>query len=237
MSIVVDSLRGMAELFKYAFRTFALTLVVVDGFYGLLLLWVVFWISVAGTSSLRFVLATIVTVSFVMVLGITVAFQFTMARTIAWGVAQAALGRRVFDALFDRVLGVSDGCPEGRYAVSQAVHGVSLAELEAKLKAAGEMLLTQNIIAANVPRALVWFARLIQRALIWATVRVILRYCLSCTDETEIDLLDLRQRLSTGIDKRIAEHLKYHALRMIVVVFSVVTFLAILMALGIRCVP
>lgn len=237
MSVVVDSLRSIAGLFKYAFRTFALTLVVVEGIYGLLLTWVVFGIAVAGTSPLRFVLATIVTVSFVIVLGITVAFQFTMARTIAWGVTQASLGRRMFDALFDLVLGVSDECPQGRSAASQAVHGVSIAELEAKLKAAGEMLLTQNVIAANVPRALVWFARLIQRALIWATVRVILRYCLSYTDETEIDLLDLRQRLSAVIDEKIAEHLQYHALRMIVVLFSGVTFLAILMALGIRCVP
>lgn len=229
MSLVIDSLRGVAGLLKYASRTFILALIAVEGIYGLLLAGVVLWISAAGTSPLRFVLATIVTVSLVLVLGFTVAFQFTLARTIAWGVEQAALGRRVCDALFEITLGVTEE--------SASVPSVTLGELQAKLNAAGETLLSQKPVIANSPRMMLWLLSQLQRALVWATVRVILRHCMTYGTEELIDPVDLHQRLSSIIDIKVADYLKKHALRSITALFSGVTFLAILIALGIRCVP
>lgn len=229
MSLVIDSLRGVAGLLKYASRTFVLALIAVDGIYGLLLAGVVLWISAAGTSPLRFVLATIVTVSLVLVLGFTVAFQFTLARAIAWGVEQAALGRRDCDALFAIILGETEE--------SALVPSVTLGELQAKLNAAGETLLSQKTVIANSPRMMLWLLSQIQKALVWATVRVILRYCMSYGTEELIDPVEIHQRLSSIIDIKVADYLKEHALRSITVLFSGVTFLAILIALGIRCVP
>ncbi|MFI4847713.1 MAG: hypothetical protein ACIAZJ_01325 [Gimesia chilikensis] len=229
MSLVIDSLRGVAGLLKYASRTFVLALIAVDGIYGLLLAGVVLWISAAGTSPLRFVLATIVTVSLVLVLGFAVAFQFTLARTIAWGVEQAALGRRVCDALFEITLGETEE--------SASVPSVTLGELQAKLNAAGETLLSQKAVIANSPRMMLWLLSQIQRALVWATVRVILRYCMSYGTEELIDQVEIHQRLSSIIDIKVADYLKEHALRSITAIFFGVTFLAILIALWIRCIP
>lgn len=237
MSMIVDSLRGVAGLFKYAFRTFCLTLFAVECLYGPPLIAIVFWIVAADNSMTRLILALSITVILVMILGFIVSFQFTTTKTISRFIERVAIGQRVFDALFDIILGVSDEYPEGRYSASQSVHGMSVSELEDKLKAAGDLLLSQKVVAATVPRFALWFAEKIQRVLVWATVRVILRSCMAEGPNPSIDLLVLRQKLSDVIDAQIADYLKQHATRMIIALFIGVTILAVLLASGIRFIP
>ncbi|WP_339735205.1 hypothetical protein [uncultured Gimesia sp.] len=237
MSMIVDALRGVAGLIKYAFQTFALTLFVVEMIYGPILAAIVLWIALTNDSMVRFVLALSITVIFVIVLGFLVAFQMTLAKTISRFIERTAIGRRVFDALFDIILGVSDEDPDGRFSASQSIHGMSISELEDKLKSAGDVLLSQKVVAATVPRFALWFAGKIQRALVWATVRVIVRSCMSDGPNPSIDLLVLRQNLAGVIDAQVANYLNHHAIRLIIALFFGVSFLAMLVAYGIRHIP
>lgn len=237
MSIIIDSLHGIAGLFKYAFRIFSLSLFVVEILYGLPLVAIVLWIAITDGNIVRFVLTLIITAILVIVLGLFVAFQFTLAKTISRFIESAAIGQRVFDALFDIILGISDESPEGGLSASQSIHGMSISELEDKLKTAGDVLLSQKVVAATAPRFVLWFAGKIQQALVWATVRVTVRFCMSNGPNPSIDLLALRQNLSNVIDAQVADYLKQHAMRMIIVLFFSVSLLAMLVGYGIRNIP
>ncbi|QDV51718.1 hypothetical protein [Gimesia fumaroli] len=237
MSMIIDSLRGVAGLFKYALRTFSLTLFAIECLYGPLLTAIVLWIVIAEDSLLRLILALSINVILVMLLGLFVSFQFTMSKTVSRFLERTAIGRRIFDALFDLVLGISDESPEGRFSAPQSMHGMSLSELEDKLNAAGDVLLSQKVVAATLPRLALWFAGKIQRTLVWATIRVIIRSCSSEGSNSSIDLLMLRQNLADVIDAKIADYLKLHATRLMISLFISVSLLAILLAYGIRQIP
>ena len=236
MNLVIDLLRGVGGLLKYALRVFGLTLLAVNLVFGVMLVSIAFWIAADG-SLVRGVLAGSLAAILVLILGFIAAFQVTSVLAISRAIEQAAIGRRVFDAVFDIALGVSDEDPGGRFDGTQAVHGMSVADVKARLTSAGDELLRRDEPVSGISGIVRWLATWLQRALVWATVKVIVRSCASGGPNPTVDLLELRSKLAGIVDREIADYLKQHATRILVSVAGIVIALSGLAALLIRQLP
>jgi hypothetical protein len=127
-----------------------------------------------------------------------------------------AVGQKILEALFERLLGVTEKNPQGDIELSKSLHGMPVAEVETRLHAAGRALLQNRITSAAVPRIGLWLANQVQRLLVWVTIRVVVAHCTAGKSSGDnIDLLALRAILAREVDKWVIEKLRQSAFRLL----------------------
>lgn len=171
-------------------------------------------------------------------LGFFVAVRLGVFFTISRAIRKAAIGRLVFDALFDNLLGVTPDNPQGDTKLTKALHGLPVKEVEARLNHAAAALLETEVVEATIPGLALWLAAKVQRVFVWATIRVIVSQCtVGGTRDASVDLLELRNRLAGRIDNLIADWLKRRVTRFTLWLAGLTVALAVLVAIGIRQLP
>ncbi len=117
---------------------------VLETLWGVVVALLCFWVASEG-SNVRGTLAVVVAMLLVTVCTVVIAVYFASLSLVRKAVADAALGRNIFDALFDHVLGIS-GADAGEKPVAAKVPThMSREEIENTLKAASRYLLSRII--------------------------------------------------------------------------------------------
>jgi hypothetical protein len=235
MSLVLKALRQTTGLVTYALRIFVLSHGIIDVVFGLALASLCFYIAYDG-SLVRGLLAGLVALVLSVVLGLFASVKITAFYALSRTIEQAAVGGRVFDALAEHWLGVSDENPRGDTTITQTLHGLTVEEAESKLNEAVESLLGHEAIERSVPRLVRWIADKIQRVLIGTVVRIVRRQ-LQLDAEGTVDLVAVRSQLADRIDEMIADQLRQELNRFLLMAAAVVVILSCLIAWGIRQLP
>jgi len=233
MPIVHDTFRSLLELVGFSLKTFALAALFTAVVYGLMMAVFAFYIADDG-SIIPGIVAVVLSLVVTTVFAVFVAVRLTIARTLYRAIKQFGIGRKVFNGLFDIMLGITDDNPAGNSAMTQALHGVSRDELNSRLTAAGEQLLRSERIESALPGLARWLMRKIQAAIIWTVVKVVIIQAALISDGPEIDLIEIRDKLTNVIDDQIVGLIHRNAPRTIAGIGAAVTLGIWLMASGIH---
>lgn len=223
MSIILQSIRGVSSGLAQGLRALALSLLLLDVLYAFLLALLAFWIAAHG-SWIRGVLAGCLALILSIVVGTIISVQIGIVRAAKAVVKRAAVGRLTLDALVQR-LPIS---PEA---------GWTLDELEASLNDAGRMILGESppVRLLALP---FWLASKVQRIVVWATVRIILRQASRQHEGSRrIDITAVRDRLADIIDRLILERISEQLTRVTGSLIVFVTLTVAIVALLIRYLP
>lgn len=156
------------------------------------------------------------------VVAFMVSGNLAVVLSLAQTVRAKGLAKRVLDALFAELLGVTAEKPEGDFEMTQKLHGMPVEEMRGKLRAAGERML-ENRVALAAPGFVRWLARKAQAVLVWATVWVVGAYATAKSDpDRKVDLMALRASLTQVVDDLVTKRITEGAIR-----------LAMLLAVGI----
>ena len=207
---------------------------ILESLWGVLLAALCFWISSQG-STLRGVLAAVLAFLLVTVCAFVVAVYFAGLSVIRKAVSDAALGRAIFDSLFEYVLGVSGKDAGERPNTAKIPTHMSREEVEETLNNAAKQILAEEPPSTKWAGPLFWLAKQIQRVSIWATVKVIVKSC--SHDGKSVNMFELRDRLASTIDNGVVSYLKQYFSRLAFTLISAVSLISILVALGIRQLP
>ncbi len=236
MSIAQDTFRSLAGLVGFALKTFALTALAVAVGYGALLATAAYHVAAHG-SLIRGLLAAGLSLTASTILAGFVAVQLTVVRTIQRAIQQAAVGSKVFNGLFDIMLGINEENPAGNSGLTQALHGISREELQQKLTSAGEQYLRYERIETALPRLARWLLRKMQSMIVWTVVKVVMLQCALISEGPEINLLEVRDKLAGVIDEKIADYLRANTRRTLLGIGFAVTAGVLLLAWGIGFIP
>jgi len=174
----------------------------------------------------------------VMALAVGLGAQSAVFSTASRMIRDAALGLHAMNALFEHLLGVTEERPQGTVSMVQGAHELTLDEVEAKLNAAADEVLKTDCDRGRLAGIGFWLARRVQRAAVWGAVCVVLAQCRSAIGpDGKIDLVALRDGLAGSIDGMIADRLRSHVIRLMVVTATVVVAVTALLALLIRQIP
>ena len=207
---------------------------VLETLWGLLLAGVCFWIAGQG-STIRGILAAALAILLVTICTLVVAVYFASLSVARKAVSDAALGRSIFNALFDHALGISGDDTGERSATSRIPTHMSRDELQKTLDDASKQMLANGPPSTKWAGPFFWLAKQIQRISIWATVKVIVRSC--SHDGKSVNMFELRDRLASTIDDGVVSYLKQYFTRLAFTVIMAVSLVSMLLALGIRHLP
>ena len=199
--------------------------------WGVLLATLCFWIACQG-SSIRGILAAAFAIFLVTACALVVAVYFACLSVVRKAVSDVGLGRAIFDRLFDYALGVSGKDSGETPSTAKVRTHMSRDEVEKKLNDAARYVLSDETPSTNWTGPFFWLAKQIQRISIWATVKVIVTSC--SHDGTSVNMFELRDRLASTIDEGVVSFLKHNFTRLALIAITAVSFVSILIALGIR---
>jgi hypothetical protein len=207
-------LQGLEEIGQFAkrlLRHFFQVLVVVQGF-NVILAAVVFYGASSGPAW-QAALAAAIMFLVTGLAGFWISTQAGIVLSLAETVRVKGLARRVLEALFTELLGVTDQKPEGDAEMIQGLHGMPVAQLRTRLHDAGARLL-EHSAALAMPGFMRWLVRKAEAVLVWATVWAIIKFATGKADaEQKIDLLKLRANLSAVVDDLVTEQITRGAIR------------------------
>ena len=232
--MLTQSLQVITGLLGTAIRSFAFAVMILETLWGVLLAALCFWIASHG-STLQGVIAAVPAFLLVTVCAVVMAIYFASLSVVRKAVSDAALGRIIFDSLFDYALGISGEDNGERPDAAKIPTHMSHEEVEKTLNAAANQVLSEEAPATQWAGPLFWLAKQIQRISIWATVKVIVKSC--SHDGKSVNMFQLRDRLASTIDDGVVSYLKQSFLRIALTVISVVSAISILLAWGIRQLP
>ncbi|YCM43981.1 hypothetical protein V2O64_21970 [Verrucomicrobiaceae bacterium 227] len=224
MSGLANTLRIISQFTGSAFRTFALTLILIDVLYGFVMVAIAYGVASDG-SLIRGILASFVVISLVMTVGLLLSFQSAVLNVVRKAIQDHQIGRKIFDTLFDKAL-KSTPFSESK---------LTSKEVERIFNKAAKNLLHEKFSAADAPGVALWLAKQIQRVTVWATVKVIVKSC--SPDGDFVKLEDVRDRLAAVIDQTLLLYLKEHYRRIFFAALGITTSLSILICMGIRQLP
>ena len=207
---------------------------ILETLWGVLLAGLCFWIASQG-STMRGVLAAVLAFLLVTVCALVIAVYFASLSVVRKAVSDAALGRAIFDSLFERALGVSGRDIGERPSTVKVPTHMSREEVEETLDNAAKQILSEEPPSTKWASPLFWLAKQIQRISIWATVKVIVKSC--SHDGNSVNMFELRDRLASTIDDGVVLYLKQYFTRIAFTVISAVSLISIFLALGIRQLP
>ena len=207
---------------------------ILETLWGVLLAGLCFWIAGQG-STIRGILAAVLAILLVTICTLVVAVYFASLSVVRKAVSDAALGRSIFDALFDYALGISGDDTGEQPTTSRIPTHMSRDEVQKTLNDASKQLLADEPPSTKWAGPFFWLAKQIQRISIWATVRVIVRSC--SHDGKSVNMFELRDRLASTIDDGVVSYLKQYFTRLAFTAIMVVSLISMLLALGIRQLP
>ena len=180
--------------------------------FNLILASVVFYGASTGPAWRAFLAAGVMLVG-AGLLGFWISTQVGIVMSLAQTIRAKGLAKRVLDALFDELLGVSEQKPEGNAEAIRGLHGMPIDEARRRLTEAGEKVLAHPVALA-VPGFLRWLVRKAQAVLVWATIWVTMRFATARADaDKKIDLLELRTNLTAVVDDLVTEKITQGAIR------------------------
>ena len=207
---------------------------ILETLWGVLLAALCFWIASHG-STIRGVLAAVLAFLLVTVCALVVAVYFASLSVIRKAVSDAALGRAIFDSLFEYALGVSGEDTGERPNTARIPTHMSREEVEVTLNDAAKQILSDEPPSTKWAGPLFWLAKQIQRISVCATVTVIVKSC--SHDGKSVNMFELRDRLASTIDDGVVSYLKQYFTRLTFTVITAVSLISMLLALGIRQIP
>ena len=232
--MIAKSLQIIFGFIGHAIRTFATTLLLLELVWGGLLAVGCFWIA-GDDSTIRGILAAGCAILFVTATAILIAVYFSANSVVRKAVNDAGIGRVIFDNLFDRVLGVKGDDTGQRPETARVPTHMSAKEVEDKMNAAAKVILSDDTGRGGWTSPFFWLAKRIQKITVWATVRVIVRYCSKEGDS--INLFHVRDQLASVIDQGVVDYVSQYFKNIALAAIFVVTVFAILVAYGIRYLP
>ncbi len=207
---------------------------ILETLWGVLLAALCFWIASHG-STIRGVLAAVLAFLLVTACALVVAVYFASLSVVRKAVSDAALGRAIFDSLFEYALGVSGEDTGERPETAKVPTHMSREEVEKTLNDAAKQILSDEPPSTKWAGPLFWLAKQIQRISIWATVKVTVKSC--SHDGKSVNMFELRDRLASTIDDGVVSYLKQYFTRLAFTVITAVSLLSMLLALGLRQLP
>lgn len=233
-SILAKSLQIITGLLGTAIRSFAFAVMILETLWGVILASLCFWLAAQG-STIRGTLAAVLAFILVTACTLIVAVYFASLTVVRKAVSNAALGRTIFDNLFDYALGIS-GEDIGEQSTSARIPThMSREEVEKTLNDAAKNILSNEYPSTKWAGPFFWLAKQIQRISIWATVRVVVESC--SRDGKSVNMFELRDRLASTIDEGVVSYLKHYFTRLASSVITAVSLMAMLLALGVRQLP
>lgn len=236
MNLVAHIIGSIARVAGAGLRTLLWTIVMIDLLYGVAVTIVCFWIA-SRDALWKGMVAGVIAFLAIGVCGLIAAVQRAVACMIRTAVEEAAIGQRVFDAIFQIGLGVDDQRPEGRSAMTASLSGLTVREVEDRAHHAAKVVIDAMDAADPVPivsplvGVVQWLARRASRMVVWATVRVTVRQCASGPgDDATVDLLAVRDRLGGRIDGLVADYFHKHARALSWALVNGVAIIALLLA-------
>ena len=207
---------------------------ILETLWGLLLASLCFWVASQG-STFRGFLAAVFAFILVTACTLVIALYFSSLSVVRKAVSDAALGRSIFDALFDYALGVSGADTGERPSTAKIPTHMSHEQVESTLNDTAKLIFSEDLPSTRWASPLFWLAKQIQRISIWATVRVIVKSC--SNDGKSVNMFELRDRLASTIDDGVVSYIKQYFTRLAFTAISLVSVLSLLIALGIRRLP
>ena len=217
-----------------AVRAFAFAVLILQVLWGVILAAFSFWIASEG-STFRGCVAAAFAFLLVTVCTLVIAVYFSSLSVVRKAVADAALGRTIFNNLFDYALGISGEDTGERPTTAKIPTHMSREEVETTLKNAAKHILAEDPPSTRWAKPLFWLAKQIQRISIWATVKVTVKSC--SNDGKSVNMFELRDRLASTIDDGIVSYVKEYFTRLVAVVILIASFFSVLIAYGIRQLP
>ena len=207
---------------------------ILEALWGVLLAGLCFWIASQG-STIRGILAAVLAFLLVTVCALVIAVYFASLSVVRKAVSDAALGRAIFDSLFEYTLGVSGEDIGERPNTAKVPTHMSREQVEETLKNAAKQILSEEPPSTKWAGPFFWLAKQIQRVSIWATVKVIVKSC--SHDGNSVNMFELRDRLASTIDDGVVSYLKQYFSRIAFTAILAVSLISMLLALGIRQMP
>ena len=207
---------------------------ILETLWGVVLAGLCFWIAHQG-STIRGVLAAGLAFLIVTVCALVIAVYFASLSVVRKAVSDAALGRAIFDSLFEYALGVTGEDNGERPNTAKVPTHLSREEVEETLNNEAKQVLSEEQTSTKWAGPLFWLAKQIQRISIWATVKVIVKSC--SNDGNSVNMFELRDRLASTIDDGVVSYLKQYFTRIVFTVVWAVSIISMLLALGIRQLP
>ena len=171
------------------------------------------------------VLATVLAFLLVTICALVIAVYFASLSVVRKAVSDAALGRVIFDSLFEYALGVSGEDIGERPTLRRFRLTCRADRLRKRLIMPPNRFFPRNHLQPDGRARFFWLAKQIQRISIWATVKVIVKSC--SNDGNSVNMFELRDRLASTIDSGVVSYLKQY--------FSRIAFTVILAASLIQC--
>lgn len=232
--MLAKSLQIITGLLGTAIRSFAFAVMMLETLWGVLLAALCFWIASHG-STLGGVLAAVLASLLATACALVVAAYFASLSVVRKAVSDAALGRAIFDSLFEYALGISGEDTGERSAAARMPTHMSRDEVEETLNTAARRMLSDDPPSARWAGPFYWLAKQIQRISIWATVKVIVKSC--SHDGRSVNMFELRDRLASTIDDGVVSYLNQYLKRLALTAIVLVSLISLLFALGIRHFP
>jgi len=206
--------QGLEEAGAFAkrlLRNFFRVLIAAQAF-NVVLAVVVFYGASSGPAWRAFAAAIVMLVG-AGLLAFWISVQVGVVLSLAETIRAKGLAKRVLDALFEELLGITQERPQGDAEAIRGLHGMPIEEVRRSLNAAGEKVLAHPIALA-VPGFLRWLVRKAQAVLVWATIWVVIRFATARADaDKKIDMLELRTNITAVVDDLVTEKITRGAIR------------------------
>lgn len=223
MNIILQTIRGVSRGLAHGLRALALSLLLFDVIYAVLLALLAFWIASHGSWA-RGLIAGVLALILSIIAGTIVSVQMGILQSVKAAVQRAAIGRITLDAIVHRL----PASPEA---------GWTLDELETALNRAAASILgeTPPMRLLSIP---FWLAVRVQRVVVWATVRIVLRQASREHEGTRrVDIAAVRDHLANVIDRVVLERISEQLTRLSASLFVAATVAAVVLAFALRLLP
>lgn len=232
--MLAKTIQIIAGLLGMAVKSFALALLVLEVGWGVLLASLCFWIAGHG-SLIRGIIAAILAFVLVTIVAVVLSTYFAAISVVRKAVADAGIGKIVFDRLFEHVLGVAGDQTHPHSQESLVPVIMPASEVKAKLTAAARLILAEELPSTNLAGPFFWLVKQIEKIAIWATVKVVVKACSKEGDS--VNLYDVRDRMAGIIDGQVVNYVKQYFVRIALLLISLASSLAVLVAIGLWLLP
>ena len=227
--LIAKSLQIITGLLGHAIRSFTVTALMLELLWALPLAIFSYWLA-GGESITRSVIAAVICFGLSTICSLILAVYNSATSVVRKAVSDAGIGRTIFNNLFDRVLGVKGEDTGEKPEGAKVPTHMPASELRTKLNSAAEKILSEDASSTRWVGPFFWLAKRIQKICVWATVKVIVRFCSKEGDS--VNVYHIRDQLASVIDEKIVAYLTGHYRFFATTAVTLLTIIEMLIPLG-----
>ena len=210
---MLNLIKQLAGIIGGALKFFALLAILVNIAYSILLCLLVLYLA-GEQSTLKLILSILIGIFFGCLSGTILAIRFSIARMLKRITVEFAPGQTILKSLFSAL-------------IKESGSNISPKKIEKALNSLAKEL-QPDLGSGSVADLATWLAGQVNRILIWATIKVVVKQATKVSpDGQEVDLILLGDKLGGIIDNLILSYLKGYLSKIAYALFSLLTSFAI----------